>query len=218
MWGLFAPLWISVSFSIFGMMSMFSMWSENRSAENILKGMGKSFLEAFSELKKREVLSMGLIESLFQAVINIYLFMWTPILQNSTEKEINVGFIFTCFVIALIVGTTVFEIFLIYLRCRYYISITISLFIELIFFFLIYYIENFLMRMILLAGINGISGFINPLNSIIKSRILVEEHRAALMSIFRIPLNFYVIIVLISLRYMNPFMVNIFLKYCRFVL
>jgi hypothetical protein len=208
MWGLFAPLWISISFSFFGMVSLFSLWGENKSPENLLKGMGKSFLEAFSELKKREVLSMGLIESLFQAVINIYLFIWTPILQNSTDKEINVGFIFTCFVIALILGTTLFEIFLIYLRCGYYISIAISLFTELTLFFLIYYIENFLLRMILLAGINGISGFVNPLNSIIKSRILIEEHRATLMSIFRIPLNLYVIIVLISLRYMNPFMVS----------
>jgi hypothetical protein len=207
LWGLFSPLWISISFSLFGMISMFSLWGENKSPENLLKGMGKSFTEAFSELKKREVLSMGLIESLFQAVINIYLFIWTPILQNSTDKLINVGFIFTCFVIALILGTTLFEIFMIYLRSEYYISITLSLLIELTFFFFVYYVDNFLVRMILLAGINGISGFVNPLNSIIKSRILIEEHRATLMSIFRIPLNFYVIIVLISLRYMNPFTV-----------
>lgn len=187
---------------------MISLWAENKSPENLLKSMGKSFAEAFSELKKREVLSMGLIESLFQAVINIYLFIWTPILQNSTDKQINVGFIFTCFVIALILGTTLFEIFMIYLRSEYYISITISLLAELIFLFFVYYTENFLVRMILLAGVNGISGFVNPLNSIIKSRILIEEHRATLMSIFRIPLNLYVIIVLISLRYMNPFTVN----------
>lgn len=168
-----------------------------------------SFGEAFSELKKREVLSMGFIESIFQAVINIYLFIWTPILQNSTDKPINIGFVFTCFVIALILGTTLFEIFMIYLRSEYYISITISLLAELILFFLIFYVDNFLVRMILLAGINGISGFLNPLNSIIKSKILIEKHRATLMSIFRIPLNFFVIIVLISLRYMNPFLVII---------
>jgi hypothetical protein len=191
---------------------MFTLWAENKSPENILKGMSKSFAEAFSELRKREVFSMGLIESLFQAVINIYLFIWTPILQNSTEKQINVGFIFTCFVIALILGTTLFEIFMIYLRCEYYLSITISLLTELILFFFVYYIEKFIVRMILLAGINGISGFVNPLNSIIKSKILLEEHRATLMSIFRIPLNFYVILVLISLRYINPFTVNYIFK------
>ena len=168
----------------------------------------KCFSAAFSELKKREVLSMGIIESLFQAVLNIYLFAWTPILQNSTDiKNINVGFIFTCFIFAMILGTKLFEIFIIYLKAGYYTSMSIVLFIELVIFFMISYIDSFLVRLILLAAINGISGFLFPLNSVIKSRILVEEYRATLMSIFRIPLNLYVIIVLICLRYMNPFSV-----------
>lgn len=154
---------------------------------------------------------MGIIESLFQAVVNIYLFAWTPILQNSTYMGINVGFIFTCFVTTMIIGTKIYEIFMIYLKSEYYISISISLLLELICFFLISYIDSFTIRLILLACINGVTGFFNPLNSIIKSRILVEEYRATLMSIFRIPLNLYVIIVLVSLRYMNPFQVLTYL-------
>jgi hypothetical protein len=49
-----------------------------------------------------------------------------------------------------------------------------------------------------------------PLNSIIKSKILVEKHRATLMSIFRMPVNAYVIITLLALKYMDAFTVNIF--------
>ena len=209
MWGLFAPLWISISFSILGMVAIHAFWAENKPEENINKGMIKSFSEAFSELKKREVLSMGIIESIFQAVLNIYLFAWTPILQNSTAStNINVGFIFTCFIFSMILGTKIFEIFMIYLKAEYYISIAIGLLCELIFFFLVSYIDSFLVRLFLLASINGVTGFIYPLNSIIKSRILVEEHRATLMSIFRIPLNLYVIIVLVCLRYMSPLSVD----------
>jgi hypothetical protein len=208
--GLFAPLWLSISFSVLGIMAIQVFWAENKPQENIKKGMMKSFSEAFSELKKREVLSMGIIESIFQAVLNIYLFAWTPILQNSTtSSNINVGFIFTCFIFSMILGTKIFEIFMIYLKAENYISISISLFLELILFLLIPYIDSFLVRFFLLASINGVTGFMFPLNSIIKSKILVEEHRATLMSIFRIPLNLYVIIVLVCLRYMNPFSVNI---------
>jgi hypothetical protein len=184
------------------------LWAENCPHRDSELSINQNFIEAFSELKKREVLSMGIIESLFQAVVNIYLFAWTPILQNSTYMGINVGFIFTCFVTTMIMGTKIYEIFMIYLKCEYYISISVSLLIELLLFFFVSYIDNFLIRLILLAGINGVTGFINPLNSIIKSRILVEQHRATLMSIFRIPLNFYVIIVLVSLRFMNPFQVK----------
>lgn len=207
MWGLYAPLWISVGFSVVGMIATQLLWAENKPNEGSQVSMNRSFLEACEELKKREVLSMGIIESLFQAVVNIYLFSWTPILQNSTSENINVGFIFTCFVITMIIGTTVYEIFMIYLRCEYYISISLSLLIELLLFFFVSYIDSFLVRLFLLAFVNGVSGFFNPLNSIIKSRILVEKHRATLMSIFRIPLNLYVIVVLVSLRFMDPFQV-----------
>jgi hypothetical protein len=184
------------------------LWAENKPNAESHSSMNKNFMEACKELKKREVLCMGIIESLFQAVVNIYLFAWTPILQNSTDTGINVGFIFTCFVTTMIMGTTIYEIFMIYLRCEYYISISISLLIELVLFFFVSYIDSFLIRFILLSSINGVTGFFNPLNSIIKSRILVEKHRATLMSIFRIPLNLYVFIVLVSLRYMNPFQVK----------
>ena len=73
--------------------------------------------------------------------------------------------------------------------------------------FITYYIEGFLCRMIFLALFNGLTGFYNPLNSIIKSNILVEKYRALLMNLFRVPLNTYVIVVLLTLRYMNSFTV-----------
>ncbi len=201
-------MWISISFSVFSMMAIHLLWVENKPAENIHKGVGSAFGEAFRELKKREVLSMGIIESIFQAVINIYLFAWTPILQNSTDTlNINVGFIFTCCIFTMILGTKLFEIFMIYLKADSYISVSLALLIQLILFSLVYFIESFFIRLLLLASINGIGGFVNPLMSIVKSKILVEEHRASLMSIFRIPLNLYVIIVLLVLRYMDPFSV-----------
>ena len=61
--------------------------------------------------------------------------------------------------------------------------------------------------MIFLALFNGLTGFYNPLNSIVKSNILEEKYRALLMNLFRVPLNTYVIIVLLTLRYMNSFTV-----------
>jgi hypothetical protein len=179
-------------------------WKENK--PNILnkKSGFKNFTDAFKELKKREVLCMGIVESLYQAVVNIYLFAWTPILQMSTLTGINVGFIFTCFVITMILGTTFYEIFMIHMKSKFYPSIAVALFVESTLFFLVPNIDNFSVRLLLLACVNGVTGFYGPLNSIIKSKILVEQYRATLMSIFRIPLNFYVIIVLLGLRYMDP--------------
>ena len=76
--------------------------------------------EALKELKKPEVLCIGIIESIFQGVLTIFLFAWQPLLESSINTPINPGFIFTCFVICLILGAGLFEIFTIYIKSNYY--------------------------------------------------------------------------------------------------
>ena len=143
------------------------------------------------ELKKKEVLCIGLIESIYQGVLSIFIFAWQPVLESSINKPINPGFIFTCFVISLILGAGLFEIFTIYIKSNYYKLIVNLLLIVLVIFLNIYLINNFLIRLILCAFFNGSTSFFNSLLSIIKSQLLVEKHRALLMNIFRIPLNIY---------------------------
>jgi hypothetical protein len=105
----------------------------------------------------------------------------------------------------MILGTTLYEIFMIYLKSDFYTSYSVALFLQSLFFCLIPLIDSFVIRMLLLGFIMGVNGFYGPLNSIVKSKILIEKYRATLMSIFRVPLNFYVIIVLLGLKYMDPF-------------
>ena len=206
-WGLYAPFWISIALSLLASLVIAILWDENKPMANSKVSALSQFAEACMELKKREVLSVGLIESIVMAVLNIFLFSWTPILKNSTPGGINVGFIFTCMVLTMIVGTKTYEVTILHLGCDYYMSIAVSLLIEALLFFIVYCKESFFIRLISLALINGFQGFYNPVNSIIKSKILIEKYRALLMNIFRIPLNLYVIIVLFTLRYMNPFTV-----------
>jgi len=218
---LFAPLELSIIISFIGLFVTQILWEENKLDENeSVESNNNSeqsdskfsaYIEAFKELKKQDVLCIGLIESIYQGVLNIFLFAWQPILQSSIEKPINPGFIFTCFVISLILGAGLFEIFTIYIKTNYYKLIVNILFCVLILFLNIYFFENFLFRLILCAFYNGSTSFFNSLLSIIKSQILVEKHRALLMNIFRIPLNIYVISVFILIKYINTITVNIFL-------
>jgi len=196
------------------------LWEENKMEENeSFENNNNSqqsdsklscYAEAFRELKKTDVLCIGLIESIYQGVLNIFLFAWQPILESSIEKQINPGFIFTCFVISLILGAGLFEIFTIYIKTNYYKLIVNLLFCVFILFLNIYFIENFLIRLILCAFYNGSTSFFNSLLSIIKSQILVEKHRALLMNIFRIPLNIYVISIFILVKYISTITVKYF--------
>ena len=205
--GIYAPFWISIFLSLLASIIIGKLWDEN----DLLIDKKSTFWEqlkgASKELKKMEVLCIGLIEGIALGCLNIYLFSWTPILKQSTPGGMNVGFIFTGMVLTMIVGTKSYEVLIVYLQCDYYMSITGCLFLQGILLFLTYYVDSFLARMIFLSLFNGLTGFYNPLNSIVKSNILVEKYRAFLMNLFRVPLNTYVIVVLLTLRYMNSFTV-----------
>ncbi len=172
--------------------------------------MKSSMKEAIKELKKREVLSIGIMESLYNAVVNIFIFSWTPLLQRSTNAQnLQVGFVFLCFVCCVIIGTSLFEFFIITLKSKFYLTMVLILFVDICLFLTTYFTDSFIVRLVSLASIEGMTGFYLPLNSTVKSKILVEKHRATLMSLFRIPLNAYVIFVLLGLKYIDPFTVNI---------
>ena len=205
--GIYAPFWISIGLSFLAFVVIAKLWDENAPLANRRENTWEQFKEASKELKKVNVLCIGLIEGIAMGILNIYLFSWTPILKQSTPGGMNVGFIYTSMVLTMIVGTKSYEVLIVYCNFDYYMSITGCLFIQGVLLFLTYYIDNFLARMLFLALFNGLTGFYNPLNSIVKSNILVDEYRALLMNLFRIPLNIYVIIVLLTLRYMNPFTV-----------
>ena len=215
--GIYAPFWISIVLSALAFIVIQVLWDENCPLAKSKENTTAQLKEAFNELKKVNVLCIGLIEGIAMAILNIFLFSWTPILKQSTPGGMNVGFIYTTMVLTMIVGTKSYEVLIVYCNFDYYMSITGCLFIQGSLLFLTYYINSFLARMIFLALFNGMTGFYNPLNSIVKSNILVDKYRALLMNLFRIPLNIYVIVVLLTLRYMNPFTVALIAGSLAFV-
>ena len=203
--GIYAPFVISFTFSLLSLLVIAKNWKENAlsKSETIMAQMKG----ALREFKKGEVLGIGLIEGIVMACLNMFLFSWTPILKQSTSGGMNPGFIFTSMVLTMIVGTKLCKLLIVYLYCDYFISITGCLFLQGIFLILTYYKDSFLERLIFLCAFDGLIGFYNPVNSVLKSKILVEKYRALLMNLFRVPLNIYVIIVLLTIRYINSFTV-----------
>ena len=215
--GIYAPFWISIALSLLASIVIAVLWDENKPLANSTQSTGAQLKEAFSELKKVNVLCIGLIEGIAMGILNIYLFSWTPILKQSTPGGMNVGFIYTSMVLTMIIGTKSYEVLIVYCNFDYYMSITGCLFIQGFLLFITYFDDRFLARLIYLSLFSGTTGFYSPLNSIIKSNILIDKYRALLMNLFRIPLNIYVIIVLLTLRYMNPFTVALIAGSLAFV-
>lgn len=194
-----------------------------------LSNVYKNFKLSLQELKKKEILFIGIIESIISSSWGIFFFFWTPVLTDlSPSDHINVGFTYICFIMALIGGAILYEIFIIKLKKQFYKILFISIGIQIIFFIVIVYSRSFYICLISFAIVNGAIGFTSPLFSIIKSNIIQEKFRSQLMSLFRVPLNVYVIILLLlnhffsptKVRYMNLFIFLIifiyFIRLCSF--
>ena len=135
---IYAPFWISIALSALAIITSAILWGENKPMANSKDSPWKHFSDACLEFIKTEVLCIGLIEGIVMAVLNIFLFSWTPILKTSTKGGINVGFIFTCMVLTMIIETKSYEVVVVNLGCDYYLSITASCFIEFLLFMIVY--------------------------------------------------------------------------------
>jgi hypothetical protein len=71
--GIITTIVISMSYSVIALFIIFFLWEENKPNTNS-ETKKSSFWEALQELKKRDVLSIGIIESLFQACLNLFIF------------------------------------------------------------------------------------------------------------------------------------------------
>ena len=203
--GITYPFWISIILSLLSSLVIKILWDENillRSDEE--EGYNRLY-GALKELKKLDILCIGLIEGLVIACINIYFFSWTPILKQSTNGEMNVGFIFTIMLLAKMTGFEFYHMLIINLRFDYYTCIIVFLLLQGLVLFLIYYINTFLSRIIFLSLFNGLFEFYFSLNSKIKSDILVEQYKAIIKILFTIPTNIYIIIIFLHLSFMNCF-------------
>jgi MFS family permease len=153
--GVLSAIILSMALSLCAFFVILFLWDENKPNSDKNDSIKGTFREALQELKKRDVLSIGIIESIFQACLNLFIFAWTPLLQRSTTfPEINVGFIFICYVIVMIFCTALYELFIIAIKSRYYLSLTVSLGITTLMWYLVYSVESFFWRMHFLSVIN----------------------------------------------------------------
>lgn len=194
-------------FSLLGIFFIYYLWDENEKTVNTNSNQTliEHLKEGWAELKSQEILYIGLIESLIVSAFGLFLFAWTPILQSiSPEGKINVGFVFITFVMSLILGATLFEIIVIKLRTKPYKSLFFGCLAQILAFLVVVYSRSYVTSLIFLAIINGMIGFMNPLFSSIKSKIIKDKNRSQLMSLFRVPQSIIVSTLLILTNFYTP--------------
>ena len=117
-----------------------------------------SLREGFALLKNSEIFSLGLIDSMFNCSIQLFIFVWTPVLQKTAHiKHINVGMIFTLFIISILTQNKLLELFnIIFKRLNYRMMCLIYCGLFCSYFSIVYFVPNYTVRLIALCLVNVI--------------------------------------------------------------
>lgn len=107
-WGLgpVAPYMMAVPFLIFVGIIILTHWNENYNPRKVR--FRKVCLEGLQKIASCEkIFMLGAVEALFESVIYIIIFLWTPILEPAGA---SLGIIFSSFMVCILIGQALFQI------------------------------------------------------------------------------------------------------------
>lgn len=58
----------------------------------------------------RKVICLGLIQSLFEGAMYVFVLEWTPALTDASPDQIPHGYIFASFMVAIMMGSSIFNL------------------------------------------------------------------------------------------------------------
>jgi predicted MFS family arabinose efflux permease len=213
-------------------------WSENYGNQTV--PLSSSFSRAFDFIRSdSKIIALGLGQSFFEGAMYTFVFMWTPAIKTDIElfAEANnlevigettaqyLGLIFSIFMICLMIGSSIFQIFSSTKENLYKIPIIMHLMAAFSMLSVTLFIANKSLVYYSFLLFEVCCGIFYPAYGVIKSEKIPEEIRSSVMNIFRVPLNAFVILLLLKIKFVSPFAIFIicttfhglsFLCYCYF--
>jgi MFS transporter, MFS domain-containing protein family, molybdate-anion transporter len=206
--GYVGPFMVATAILVSSSVIVFVSWGENFGDSTIQ--VQESIQKAVETVKNdSRIILLGTVQSLFEASMYVFVFMWTPVLaadaSEFAEENSGVhGIVFSGFMLAIMFGSSIF-------------SILISRFT----------VERIQQNLLLVAaGVMAVPVFFRsaevnlfafmlfeiccgiyfPSQGTLRSYIVPEESRSTIMNFFRVPLNILVVLILLfSDRLSNSF-------------
>ena len=184
----------------------FMLWEENygeqsSSGEKSGKRGGqwyRGLQEAFgTTINNRDVLLCGIISSLFEGSMYIFVFCWTPLLKSfAGDTELPFGLIFSTFMVSCMAGSSLFSI----LVEKYPIErLAVVLFaFASVGMAIVGFGFNESISFVGMLFFEMCVGMYFPIMGTMKGGIVPESKRAAIYNLYRIPLNFIVLFSLLN--------------------
>jgi MFS family permease len=207
-----APFDVSLLCLLLGGLIVAMKWGENYGDSNI--NLLATIRNAYDRLvEDRKIIYLGVIQSFFEGAMYIFVFMWTPALESTSDREIFHGWIFASFMICVLIGSTLFNVLL-------KMGMKVERFAVHIFqvaagaLLIPAFIQVHTVRMFCFCVFEICCGMFWPSLGLMRSRYVPEEVRATVMNFFRVPLNCIVVIVLARIGQLSEFQVFLLCTGC----
>jgi len=152
----------------------------------------------FMALRNNEIMLCGIISSLFEGSMYIFVFMWTPALTGGDhDVKLPFGLIFSTFMVCCMVGSSTFSLFM---EANFKVeTLAVGIFgVASVSMLIVATASNATMKFIAMNFFEVAVGLYWPTMGTMKGSIVPESKRAAIYNLYRIPLNFIVLFSLLT--------------------
>ncbi|KAK7496637.1 hypothetical protein BaRGS_00012044 [Batillaria attramentaria] len=210
MFSFVAPFDVSMATLTVMIIVIIYTWPENYGDKT--SSFRQSFTKAIQAIRTdSKILCLGLIQSLFEGSMYVFVLEWTPALtpakptlteddeigEDGHRGEIPHGHIFAAFMVAIMIGSSLFKLLSKYTSVESFMRVV--LFVSALALTApVMYSGNQLIVFIGFLVFETCVGIFWPSLSTMRGKYVPEETRATTMNIFRIPLNFIVVLILLQ--------------------
>jgi hypothetical protein len=216
MYGFVAPFIVAIISLVVASITVRCSWAENygNQQSNVLSSLAKGFELICNDSR---IAALGLAQSCFEGAMYTFVFMWTPALKSvgETDAELSgtevegdstatyLGLIFAVFMVCTMIGSSFFKLISVrkdvLYRIPLYVHATAFLSMAAVTVFLKQKFIVYVMFLVFECTV----GVFYPSYGVIKSEKIPEDIRSAVMNIFRIPLNAFVVLLLLKIKLLS---------------
>jgi len=206
--GFLNPFDLAIVALIFCAGGAFLLWEENYGEDRKSSGSGErderegrwySGLQIAwtTTLRNREIFLCGIISSLFEGSMYIFVFMWTPLLKSLLKDgDLPFGLIFATFMVCCMTGSSLFSILVEKFPVE---KLGIVIFgVGAVAMAIVSQEFNLTVSFLAMNLFEVCVGMYFPIMGTMKGGIVPEDKRAAIYNLYRIPLNFIVLFSLLT--------------------
>jgi MFS family permease len=203
-YGFVAPFMLALVILVICGLTVLFTWSENYGDAKIDASGGiRNAVAAL--IADTRVPLLGLVQSLFEGAMYTFVFMWTPALESAVravqpdnDESLPFGWIFACFMVAIMIGSGLFGALVAKNIAPEVIAVgNFAVAIAALGTATVFMTQPAIVLIAFLV-FEVCCGVYFPCQGTLRGKYIPEECRSAIMNFFRIPLNCFVVVVLVK--------------------